>query len=188
MTSSQRTITTHWTITVRLRTLHPDTTRHRAHTFGVGCMDVSHTSTSSSVEIGAGSAAIELGADDTVPHNTESQVPILKISPKSPTPQEIEAHQVSDHVQYWSCRRHCVSARGIDHQRRSSVNDDATTPTIYCDDAYMSDNDSSDAIPMLVSRHRTTKAFVATDISKTGVDHYASQFIVWFMDPRVRFL
>ena len=60
----------------------------------------------------------------------ESQVPTVKISPKSLTPQEVEAHQASGHVQYRSWCRYCVTARGIGHQHRSSVKYDETKPTV----------------------------------------------------------
>ena len=47
-----------------------------------------------------------------------------------------------------------------------------------CDYAYMSGTDS---IPILVTRDRTTKAYAATAISKTGVDQDAVPFFVGFM-------
>ena len=85
-----------------------------------------------SAEISSGSAILALGRDDTTPCQTESeehetQVPIMKTSPKSHTPQEVEAHQASGHVQYESSCRHCVPARGI-HQHRTSVEDDEKIP------------------------------------------------------------
>ena len=43
----------------------------------------------------------DLSQTETEEH--ESQVPIVKASPKSPTPQEAEAHQASGHGQCKSC-------------------------------------------------------------------------------------
>ena len=45
----------------------------------------------------------------------------------------------------------------------------------------MSDNGISDAISILLTRDRTTKANAATVISKTSVDQYALQFFVGFV-------
>ena len=137
---------------------------------------------SGSAGIGTGSAAIELGADDGAVRQSESeehdtQVPIVKTSPKSHTPQEVEARHASGHVRHRSWCRHCVSARAIRHPHPSSVKDDETIPADICDYAYMIDNGSPDTIPILAIRDRTTTAA----ISKTGVILYAVQYFVGFM-------
>ena len=112
--------------------------------------------------------------------------PIRIRAPTDPTPEEVEEHESTGHVQYRTWCRHCVAGRGAGQQHRTRDEEARSQdgiPVISCDYTFMMVNGEDDgrAKPILVMKDSRTKSVAATFVDAKGPTPYAVKYFSNFL-------
>ena len=112
--------------------------------------------------------------------------PIRIRAPTDPTPEEVEEHESTGHVQYRTWCRHCVAGRGAGQQHRTRDEEARSQdgiPMISCDYTFMTVNGEDDgrAKPILVMKDSRTTSVAATFVDAKGSTPYAVKYFSNFL-------
>ena len=107
-------------------------------------------------------------------------------APTDPTPEGLEEHESTGHVQYRTWGRHCVAGRGAGQQHRTRDEEARSQdgiPMISCDYTFMTLNgvDDGKAKPILVMKDSRTTSVAATFVDAKGPTPYAVKYFSNFL-------
>ena len=119
--------------------------------------------------------------DEDEAEQFESAKVLVKKGPKEPSAREREYHEARCHVEYRNWCPHCVAARGVGQQHKSSdlnTDPDEKLPTLSIDYGFMSKKGEDGAMPMLCVKEKHSKKHAASVVDAKGATDYATSFLV----------